>query len=441
MLTDEIQKAILSQKFTYGQKLPSIRKMSHLINASTGSVCKVYQNLVKEGKVKAYTGKGFFWGDYAPVQKIKDFDLSDSLETLFKKDMESGALSAFTTFPTLKEFSKRYGTSLYHIRNFINEKIQQGILKRIGTSISFNEEKKISRNNYILFIHRSNGKGHFSINSERELDVFRTLTQFTEEQKISIRYIGYHEETDELLTPDGLCYTPQNDPNCFGAFISTWLIMKPTVLFSHFAKNDFPISVWWEHSTKSFPKSTLSRQKWAFFNVAFNKDAGRIVGDLLKNKHIAEAYYLSPFHANDWSHKRLEGLQTNGTSITPLINNNYTSPFEIMMQAKRLGIDPDRLIEKIITELLPEDTQKPFVCANDWVAAVLIEILESRGQKRPYIIGFDNTTESYRYIFDSFSFNVEAMVKEALYHIISPTTYASLKKQIQNLPGKIIIKG
>lgn len=440
MLTDEIKKSILASNFTQGQKLPSIRKLSQQLKISAGSVGKVFKQLEKEGYIKGYPGKGFYWGSFIEPKNISVLSSGDFLEKKFLTDMENGVLSAFSQFPTLKELSIRYNTSLYHIRKFIYSKIDQGILKKNGSKISFNEEKEVLPHSYILFIHRSNEDGQFLIDSDRELEVFRTLTKLTEEQKISVHFVGYHESSLKLVTPKGAPFTPCNDSHCLGAFISTWLVVDTEKLFSFFAKTDYPISVWWEHSESAYPKNTKSKKKWAFYNVAFSKDAGIIVGQYLKKKGITDINYLSPFHLSDWSKQRLEGLRQQGLQITPLTEEEHESPYHLTVWAKANGHTPRIYLRQVIEKLLQGYTPRPFVCANDWTAAVLIEIFKSRNEKRPYIIGFDNTKESYQYSFDSFAFNVEAMVKEALYHIISPTTYAILRKQIQTPLGTVIAK-
>lgn len=440
-LSDEIKASILSLNFTEGEKMPSVRKMATRLGVSTGSIVKVYNELEKEGLVKSYSGKGCFWGTSPISEQVSQIRTSDTLENKFQQDLEFGYLSSLSALPSLKELSIHYETSLYHLRRFMNNKVKQGILKKNGIRYFFNEEKKIAQNSFIYFVHRSDCLGHFFIDSEREVEVFRILTQFANEKGISVKFVGYCETENRLIGNNGKDVFPEKSPWCLGAFISTWLISSPSVLFSHFAKCTYPISVWWENSVDTLAKITSNRKKWAYYNVAFGKNIGKIVGNYLRQKDIDSVNYLSPFHDSDWSKKRLEGLQQAGLEVKALVNAKIFSPFEVSQKAAKLKTSPQKYLKKLIKDLLPEALPHPFVCANDWVAAILIEIFEEEGKKRPYIIGFDNTTESYRYCFDSLAFNVDTMVKEALYHIISPSKYAFLKKQIQNPPGKVVVKG
>lgn len=440
-LSDEIKASILSQHFTDGEKLPSVRKMAANLGVSTGSIVKIYNELEKEGFVKSYSGKGCFWGTKPIGEQVSQIVESDSLEQKFEQDLESGYLNSLSALPSLKELSIHYETSLYHLRRFMSNKVKQGILKKNGIKYFFNEEKEIERNNFIYFVHRSDRLGHFFIDSEREVEVFRTLTQLACEKGISVKFVGYCEKENRLIGSDSKDVFPEKSRWCLGAFISTWLVSSPSVLFSHFAKCTFPISVWWENSVDILAKITSNREKWAYYNVAFGKNIGKIVGDYLRKKNIRAVNYLSPFHNSDWSKKRLDGLRQAGLEVKALVNTRIFSPFEVSQKAVKQKTSPQEYLKSLIRELLPEARPQPFVCANDWVAAVLIEIFEEEGRGRPYVIGFDNTTESYRYSFDSFAFNVETMVKEALYHIISPSKYAFFKKQVQNPPGKVVVKG
>lgn len=438
MLVEEIKKRILSEHLVPGQKLPSIRKLAQSLGVSTGSIAKVYQDLVNEGLVKSYPGKGFIFGN---INITDNFRIAaETLDSLFLKDMQNGYLDVLSSLPSLKELASHYKTSTYHIRKFITQKVEQGFLKKIGTNYSFCTEPHQVKQKFILMVHRSDAKGHLLIESEREQEAFRTLATTAQEQNITVQFIGYHEPSKSLLSPEGLPFTPQNNINCLGAFLSTWLIDDPTILFNHFAKFESPISVWWEHSAQKYPKSTRNNKKWAFFNLAFSEDSGFAVGQYLKDQGITKASYVSPFHMADWSKKRLEGLLQSGIETEILVDTQIFSPHDAIIKAKGLNISANDYIKEIVSELIKKASTSVFVGANDWISAIILQIFEEKGQKRPYVIGFDNSMESFRYSFDSFSFNVEVMVKEALYHIISPSLYANFKSLIQNPQGKVIKK-
>lgn len=440
MLIEDVKKSIAAAGFNEGDKMPSVRKMAAQLGLSTATVHKAYRELSDEGLIKSYQGKGCFWGDLPVTMPIQRNDTNSIVESLFAKDLESGYLNAFERIPSIKELSIRYKVSPYIVKNFLNSQVARGVLRQVGAKYYFDEERPVGYSNYIVFVHRSDELGHFKIDAERESEVFRKMSQYAAEQKIAVHFVGYHEDSDALIASDGKPFVPRDDVHCLGVFLSTWLVFKPSNLFNHFAKITSPISVWWEYAPDDVPKTTQNRKKWAFYNVAFGKEAGVIVAQHLKSKGLQKVHYISPFHKSFWSQSRLEGLKISGIEVDPLVDSRYASPFDIPEVAGVAGVSPQVFLRKVIEQLLDGAVMDSFVCSNDWVALTLLDVYSERGLPRPYVIGFDDTIESYKYVFDSLAFNVETMVKEALYHITSPSIYANFRRQMQTPLGKVVEK-
>lgn len=440
MLIEDVKKAIAAAGFAEGDKMPSVRKMAAQLGLSTATIHKAYKDLSDEGVIKSYQGKGCFWGSLPVAVSVNKTDMQSAVESFFVKDLESGYLNAFERLPSIKELSIRYKVSSYCIKRFLNLQTTRGVLRQVGTKYYFNEERPVGFSSYIIFVHRSDAWGHFKIESERESEVFRKMSQYAAEQKISVRFIGYHEDSDTLFASDGNRFIMKAEDRCLGVFLSTWLVFNPSNLFSHFAKFTSPISVWWEYAPSDLPKTTQNRKKWAFYNVAFGKESGEIAAQHLKSKGILKVHFISPFHRSFWSRARLEGLKNSGIEVLPLVNDHLASPFDVQPIAEKDGTDSQTYLMNIIQNLLKESSLNCFVCANDWVATTLLDLYKSKGLPRPYVIGFDDTIESYRYVFDSVAFNVETMVKEALYHITSPSIYANFRRQMQTPLGKVVEK-
>ncbi len=440
MIIEDVKKSIMEAGFRDGEKMPSVRKMAERLGLSVNTVHGAYKQLAQEKVVQLVHGKGCFWGA-APSFEVKPEESVYSLvERLFQNDLESGALNAFDELPSCKELSNRYDVSPYIVKKFLMQKSAQGILRHVGHRFFFSEGRPVEKSNYVLFIHRSDEFGRLKIESERESDVFRTFAQIAAEQKIAVKFIGYYEASNQFYLSNGNSYTIKNELHCLGVFLSTWLVNDAANLFAHFATFKNPISVWWEYAPDMVPVSARNRKKWAFYNVAFGKEAGVIVGRYLKNKEMGRVHYLSPYHASFWSKARLQGLLEAGTDVVPLVDERFASPFDLMDAAKRDGIDSQVLLNNVLEELLKKATLDKFVCSNDWVAASLIDFFRAKKMPTPYVVGFDDTIESYRYVFDSFAFNVGTMVKEAIYHIVAPSIYAEQRRQMQTPLGRVVEK-
>ncbi len=440
MLIEEVKKSVMNAGFKDGDKMPSVRKMAQQLKLSVTTIHKVYKVLAAEGQIKLVQGKGCFWGNVPTASVIQVDDVYSSIEKQFLKDLESGYLNAFEQLPSTGDLSIRYRVSPYIIKKFLNQKVEQGILIRNGRKMFFNEERTVGSSNYIMFVHRCDERGRMRIESERESDVFRTLARIAGEQNIVVHFIGYHEKSNRLFHPDGSSFVVKNDSRCLGAFLSTWLVVDAQRLFAHFAHFESPISVWWEYAPDTVPLSVRNKKKWAFYNVAFGKEAGLIVGQYLKKKKIGPVHYVSPYHLSFWSKARLQGVQDAGVEVVPLVDDRFASPFDLKNYTESEGLDSQVFLDQMIEQLLSGATLKHFVCSNDWVATTLIDYFRSKGKEVPYVVGFDDTIDSYRYVFDSFAFNVGTMVKEALYHIVAPTIYAEQRRQMQAPLGRVVSK-
>ena len=440
MLIEDVKKSIINAGFHDGEKMPSVRKMAERLNLSVNTVHRVYKLLAQENIVQLVHGKGCFWGT-APLFDVQpEESVYSVLERRFQNDLDSGVLCAFDELPSCKELSSRYDVSPYIVKKFLMQKSSQGILRHVGHRFFFSEERSVQTSNYVLFIHRSDEFGRLKIESERESDVFRTFAQIAAEQKIAVKFIGYHESSNQFFLSDGRVYTIKNDVHCLGVFLSTWLVYDASKLFAHFATFKNPISVWWEYAPDMVPMSARNKKKWAFYNVAFGKEAGVIVGRYLKSKNMGPVHYLSPYHASFWSKARLQGLLEAGTDVVPLVDDRFASPFDLIDVANRGGVDSQVLLNSVLESLLKKATLDKFVCSNDRVAASLIDYFKAKKLPTPYVVGFDDTIESYRYVFDSFAFNVGTMVKEAIYHIVAPTIYAEQRRQMQTPLGRVVEK-
>ena len=440
MLIEDVKKSIVDAGFRDGEKMPSVRKMAERLGISVNTVHRAYKILAQEKIIQLVHGKGCFWGTAPSLDVQPEENVYSVVERFFQNDLDSGFLNAFDELPSCKELSNRYDVSPYIVKKFLMQKSSQGILRHVGHRFFFSEGRPVEKSNYVLFIHRSDEFGRLKIESERESDVFRTFAQIAAEQKIAVQFIGYHETSNQFYLSSGETFILKNDAHCLGVFLSTWLVDDAAKLFAHFASFKNPISVWWEYAPDMVPVSARNRKKWAFYNVAFGKEAGVLVGRYLKSKNVKQVHYLSPYHASFWSKARLQGLQESGMDVVPLVDDRYASPFDLMDAANLAGVERQEFLNNILASLVQNAKLDKFVCSNDWVAASLIDYFRDKKLPTPYVVGFDDTIESYRYVFDSFAFNVGTMVKEAIYHIVAPIIYAEQRRQMQTPLGRVVEK-
>ena len=58
----------------------------------------------------------------------------------------------------------------------------------------------------------------------------------------------------------------------------------------------------------------------------------------------------------------------------------------------------------------------------------------------PYVVSFDNTTDSYRIRLDSFRFNLDTLAEQSVFHIVSPGVTLYKKDDFRELSGSVVEK-
>ena len=96
----------------------------------------------------------------------------------------------------------------------------------------------------------------------------------------------------------------------------------------------------------------------------------------------------------------------------------------------------------ILKKLLKDaPTQIPWVTVNDEVAGLLRELEEEGTLKEiPYLVGFDNSAESYLLRLDSFDCNTEKLVEQMFYHLDLGKKDPFHNGLLREIPGKVVEK-
>lgn len=454
-MREHLIKALLDTKGNPGERLPSVRQLSRHWGVAVGTVSKALQELSTQGQIHSIPSKGYFWGAVSapisiPPPRTLPFDI---LQQRFREDWQKGVLDPRKNLPSLKELCERYHVSRPLLRKFLSEQERLGILSRIGQKRYFfcsSSEEKFFHQEEILLITRCNKRGFFPSESEREMVFIKSVYHIALERNLKLSILGFNEETRKLLDRSGNEKILADYPHCLGAIISTLLLQNPRELLAIFSRSLFPVSVWWEHPPQTVPRSLKNREKWAFFNSTFGTFPGRIVGKFLLARGYKKVLFISPYHSSSWSKDRLAGLKEAGLQVTPYVDSEYASPWAFREAARQSG--PKYSIEMRARKLCTQKLQRLFalksttkemawVCVNDEVASILLELAE-RGQltRPPYIIGFDNTAESYLLRLDSFEFNIETTVQRAFFHLTAKGIEPFNKDSLHEIYGRVVEK-
>ncbi len=445
----QIVRALLSESHADGEKLPSVRALMKAFGAASATVQGALKELSKKSLIYTVPGKGCFWGS-APAQKaLPQGSPKDSLAEKFLSDIRSGYFSFEEPLPSQKELAARYRVSSFYIRRFLQEKLDEGLLTRKGKGRFFFPEERLPEAEFeVLLVTRASPWGEFSPASEREMDFIRFVYRTSAKKRLKMRLLGFDVRGEKFVDRNGNRKKLSDYPRAIGILLSTLLMEIPVRVLSRFKDSKIPVSVWWEHPKEALPGAFLRKRGWAFFNSTFGKNPGLSLGNFLKEKGFDRAAYISPYHASSWSRDRLSGIEESGIRVNARTDSKFASPWDFRCLAMRNGpkysIDlraktfEKRILKKLVKGIGSEDVWIP---ANDEIAGLLRELEEENAiGKIPYMVTFDNTSESYLLRLDSFDFNTEILVTQMFRHVIFGADDPLQNGHFREISGKVIEK-
>ena len=441
MTVEDFCKWIELSNFKDGDRLPSVREVAASSGASTFTVFCAYKKLASQGKIYGEHGNGYFWGMKPKIKiEVPAHELeTERVERLLLEDWKSGKISIDRSLPSIKDMCQSYATTLGTMRRTLESLHAKGILERRGqgrycfvsTRSAQFEIKEI------LLIMRCNPNGDFNCLGERELSFMQKVYVEAHRNNLNVKALGYFEEEGAFLDASGSRIRLEDCRECFGAIVSTMLVFDINKLFAKLATTRFPVAVWWEHPLYDIPRALKKEKRFAFFNLAFGEFPGRTVGRFLKKKGLTRIAFVSPYHMSMWSRDRLKGLKNVGLEVFEATDASHASPYDFM-QEPRAHARYRQILMSLVKKIPPVDA---WVVSNDRVGVELISLAnQGKIPRPPYMVSFDNSTDSYRNRLDSFEFNVETLAEQSVFHLVSPGITLYKKGDFRELSGHVVEK-
>lgn len=438
MTVEDFCKWIELSNFKDGDRLPSVREVAASSGASTFTVFRAYKKLASQGKIYAEHGNGFFWGTKPKIEASAREYETERVERLLLDAWKSGKISVDNPLPSIKDMCLSYVTTLGTMRRTLEQLRAKGTLERKGQGrYYFASARVTSETTEILLIMRCNPNGDFNCLGERELLFMRKVYVEARRNNLNVKALGYYEEEGAFLDANGNRIKLEECRGCFGAVVSTMLVFDINKLFAKLATTRFPVAVWWEHPLYDIPRALKKEKRFAFFNLAFGEFPGRIVGRFLKKKGLTQIAFVSPYHMSMWSRDRLKGLKNVGLEVFEATDASHASPYDFM-QEPRAHARYRQILMSLVKKIPPVDA---WVVSNDRVGVELISLAnQGRIPRPPYMVSFDNSTDSYRNRLDSFEFNVETLAEQSVFHLVSPGVTLYKTGDFRELSGHVVEK-
>lgn len=442
-----VEEQLLKRRRDHGA-MPSVREIARDLGASPQTVHKALRHLAERGVVHALERKGFFWGPDPSADRAHEESAEDRIRAGILSDLRKGAFHPWKELPSRSALSQMYGCGTRRVGRILQDFAERGILQRRGRAF-FPMAQWVPRSpsTFVLLVVRCGGNGELLSDTEREIDFLKSVRRELAEQGLGLLRLGYHEEGGgRFLDRRGMEIRLQDirEP-LLGAIASTWLLEDPIRLLDLLSATKRPISAWWEHPEQDFPLGRFPAGL-AGFDISFGESPGESVGRHLAAEGRLDVAFLSPYHGNDWSRARLRGLsrhiQACGGSVREFVDDDVRHPWELQLRGRGTA-GMVRLVERILLRFLddPQLLRTPtWVFSNDLAACAMHRILLRRGEAPPYMVGFDNTSESEKIGFDSFEFHTDGMVRQMLMHLANPKAEIFSSPPIREMVGRLVVR-
>jgi len=427
--------------------LPSVRELALEFGASPRTVHGALRKLAAEGVVHALYRKGFFWGADGLQERASSESAEERFASRFLADLRQGVYHPWKALPPRKALGQIYGIGVRCVGRVLDRLVERAILETRGREFFFAAPSRTGPGTSVLVVVRCDARGEFLLESEREIDFLKSVRRELSDQGLGMFRLGYcQDEGGRFLDQTGREIDPSRLRSpLLGAIVSTWLVTDPAGLLERLEPLGIPLSVWWEHPADAFPRRRF-RAGLAGFNLSFGESAGTAVARHLVAKGRLDVAFVSPYHGNDWSPARLHGLHETlracGGVVRPFVAPDVHSPWDLGRRSGGEG-PGRRLLDRILLGFLRDDELlacPTWVMVNDLAATALHRLLRDVAGPRPYLVGFDNSSDSERLGFDSFEFHTDGMVRQMLHHLANPKAELFAKSPIQEMIGRMVVR-
>lgn len=470
--------------------LPSVRRLSKTFNASPVTVLRAIKVLESDGLLQRRWGKRTLVAENQLASTdSKNQEMGKYPSTLhrFKMDIISGKFQTHLPLPPVNQLTTLYNASYPTIRKVLLSLLKENILKRNGARYYF-FTNRLKQRLRIAIVAFGISRGTIKIETEREKNFYRLLSSIAISNNVDLEIISYNDYLDNPCF-----YTPSTEPlelffkasGISGIILSSYHMNDSAACLATLMTYNIPVSAWIEdsriHSTVDRFRSYY--RKLTFFDSSYTTTPGCDVGRYLLEKGHHSIAFISPFHGSPWSQNRLKGLKkavshypgatvypfTNSENINdyffvlPFLENadfdrHFTSDFlhqqlHSFLSPRLLAVkyEHDALlrdsaiftcIKNAVDQILTTPSITAVVCVNDLIAGLIDDYWNFNNisyEKRPALIGFDNSFKSLQQQFSSYEFNTQGEVQNMITHVLYPdNALFSLNKKVIHLSGTII---
>ena len=447
----------LREQLERGASLPPVRELCRQSGVSSRDVATAVARLRAGGLLNPRRGIGLQARDAALPERRRTWnDLAASLE----QELHEGRFPSNTPLPAPKELAGRWGVHPVTVRSALARLTRDGLLERHGRLWA--PSRPVVRAGtwpVILCVGGGDAQGRLLMEGDRESDGWRELQAEASAQRLAVRPLAW--SSGELgRLPDGT----------MGAVVSTWHVSDPQELLGRLAARRVRICVWTE-SALDRTGAPGHDDLVSVHGIGSSREAGRAMGEHLRELGHRTCAWISPFHASRWSKERLEGLQEGFAGRVDACTLDLFSEWEVLEPFVPELVDWERRLEGLdlswslapwnpyreihaslgwaeLARRLEPQWQRAlasgtsvWVGASDVVAALSRRWLARQGRVVPGSIslcGFDDTALAMREDLTSYRFDAAALARSVVRHLLAPGPGGGMRR---SHPGRLVVRG
>jgi DNA-binding transcriptional regulator YhcF (GntR family) len=459
---------------------------------SSVTVSRALKILKDQGLVKSFWGKGYFLSDRLP-EKTEDLHSApipkhQHIHNKLSADIFNGKFKPSHPLPCINQLCALYDVSRPTICKVLELLISEKIIRKIGVK-HYLYNTTIKTKLKIALIAFGLSSNEIKITSERERNFYRNISNTAIQQNVDLHIICYNDYLDppQFYTPYGFdLYTYMKQTGICGSILSTYHMNNSAQCLRTIISSGKPVSICVEdqHVLESMAKYSANSKGITFFDASYSTIPGKDVGVYLQDKGHREIAYISPFHKSTWSQNRLSGLMElynkpgDSKKVHPFVLDEFVRDYAFMEKIiENPSFEKDVSVDKIVNRIPPFMKNRissinmeydillrdaliysyceplirraasvpsvtAWVCANDLIACMIMDYWNYHNipvDKRPALIGFDNSFESFERGISTYEFNTGGETQSMLNHLLYPNSLLLQKsRRIVRLNGSVI---
>lgn len=442
-------------------RLPTVRELAVRHGASTRTVQAALEVLRGRGLVESRPRSGLWRTGELPCSKALPARPGvHGFAARLKTEILAGLHPWDSPLPLIKELAATWNCHPQTVSKALEIAMQDGLLERRGR-LHFAIPPRVHRSSAaptILCLGAGAPDGNFRMDSDRESDFWRELGMQAGLAGLSLVRRVWEGGRIRL------------DEHTVGVIATSWHNHNPKIICKEISKLKVPACVWFDEHVMD---ADSVQSKIHYHDQGHSSENGSLLARHLLERGHTHLAFVSPWHGNPWSLKRLEGIEAEaalhgarvstfclpGDSEWDRLIPAATDPvllqyFSENLIARMVEGSSARVREFMIAELgwnrIRKDMAPLFeqalasgatawIGANDVCALNALGWLREKGipvPQRVSVAGFDDTVEALRSDLTSFRFSCASVARSMIYQILTSSRVATLTRH----KGMVVVR-